>query len=426
MRIGILSHYARPEPAAPAIRIEEFSTVWAGMGHEVLVLTSLPSHPTGEIYPAYRGRWLVREANDFGTAIRVRHHTRRTMGTLRTALSQLSLPAMATAVAAFGGVPRPDVWIATSPPLFIGLGGVALKSIHRVPLVFEVRDLWPDYFHDLGILRDGALLGFFYRLERRFYRAADLVVTLTDSAVSDVVRKGVDPGKVRSVPSGAVVAEASPPSGPERRASRRRWGVPDSAFVVGYLGTHGVGQQLHSLAPAVRELAREGVHVLFVGDGNEKPRLQEALEPLPPTVRLLPTVDRGKVPEFYGLCDVLLVPLGDFPTISRALPSKLFEILAYGRPVVGGVRGDAARIIDASGAGLVVEPEDPGMLVRAVRDLRARGADERARMGARGRRWVADHYPRRALAARYAEHLEALVGEVSPTVPGAPCSGSRS
>lgn len=426
MRIGILSHYARPEPAAPAIRIEEFSAVWAGMGHEVLVLTSMPNHPTGEIYPEYRGRWLVRETTDAGTTIRVRHHTRATMGTLRTALSQLSLPAMATAVAAFGGVPRPDLWIATSPPLFIGLGGMALKSIHRVPLVFEVRDLWPDYFHDLGILEDGALLDLFYGLERRFYRTADLVVTLTDSAASDVVGKGVDARKVRSVPSGAVAPEAPPPSGERRRAARRRWGVPDSAFVVGYLGTHGVGQQLHSLAPAVRELAREGVYVLFVGDGNEKPRLREALEPLPPTVRLLPTVERGEVPGFYGLCDVLLVPLGDFPTISRALPSKLFEILAHGRPVVGGVRGDAARIVEASGAGLVVEPEDPGMLVRAVRELRARGADERARMGTAGRRWVAEHYPRRALAVRYAEHLEALVGRGSPRHPTAPCSGSPS
>lgn len=332
------------------------------------------------------------------------------MGTVRTALSQLSLPAMATAVAALGRVPRPDLWIVTSPPLFIGLGGLALRSLHRVPMVFEVRDLWPDYFRDLGILRDGPLLDAFHRLERRFYDAADLVVTVTDSSASAVVEKGVDPDKVRSVPSGAFVPDEPPMTEACRREARRRWGVPEDAFTVGYLGTHGFGQQLHALAPGVLQLAREGVHVLFVGDGNKKPQLREALEPLPPNVRLLPTVEREAVSELYGLCDVLLVPLGDFPTISRALPSKLFEILAHRRPVVGAVRGDAARIIESSGAGLVMEPEDPEMLVRAVRELRGRTGEERRRMGEAGRRYVSERYSRRDLANRYAAYLEALVG----------------
>ncbi|HVG46184.1 MAG TPA: glycosyltransferase family 4 protein [Longimicrobium sp.] len=409
MHIGYLSQYFHPEIAAPAARIEELGRVWLARGHRVSVLTGFPNYPRGEVFPGYRGRRFMRESWNGFEVTRVPLFATPRHGSVPTALSHLSFALAAAGASFLRGAPRPDVWIATSPPLFVGVGGVALRRAQRVPLVFEVRDLWPDYFRDLGMLRPGPTLSALYRMERHFYRSADAVVTIADAAVENVVGKGIERGKVFSVPGGAEVRSLPRRTAEERAAARARFGVRADAFVVGYLGTHGRCQRLHVLGGAVRELAGEGVQFLFVGDGAGKPLLEDAVRAEPTGAVLLPGQPREALAELYAVCDLLLVPLGDFPVISRTIPSKLFEIMGYGRPFVALVRGGAAAIAAASGGGEVVEPEDTRGLVSAVRRLRRRGAAGLERMGERGREYLRTHYTRERMALRYLEILQRLV-----------------
>ena len=411
MHIGYFSHYFRPEIAAPAARIEEFGSVWLERGHRVSVLTGFPNYPRGEIFPEYRGKRFMRETWKGFEITRVPIFATPKHGNVPTALNHLSVPLTGGFAAMIGRAPRPDVWIATSPPLFAGFGGMLLKMRQRVPLVFEVRDLWPDYFRDLGMLSDGPALRTLYGLERRFYGAADAVVTVADAAIEAVAAKGIDPRKIHSVPNGAEVRDLPPRSAEERAAARDRYGLRRDSFVVGYLGTHGRCQRLQVLAGAAAELANENVQFFFVGDGADKPLLEDALRASGDTGAVtLGSQPRDAMADLYAACDVLLVPLGDFPIISRTIPSKLFEIMGYGRPFVALVRGDAAEIGRASRGGEVVEPEDAPGLAAAIRRLRALTPDELAAMGARGREYVRENYTREKMALRYLELLETLVG----------------
>jgi glycosyltransferase involved in cell wall biosynthesis len=410
MHIGYLSHYFRPEIAAPAARIEEFGGVWLERGHRVSVLTGFPSYPRGEVFPEYRGKRFMRERWKGFEVTRTPVFATPKNGSVPTALSHLAFPMGAGLASLVGKAPRPDVWIATSPPLFAGLGGVMLKARQRVPLVFEVRDLWPDYFRDLGMLKPGPALSALYALEKRFYRAADAVVTVADAAVDAVVAKGIDRAKVFSVPNGAEVRDLPPRTAEERAAARARYGLAPDAFVAGYLGTHGRCQRLQVLAGAAAELAGEGVQFFFVGDGADKPLLEDALRAAGDTRAVtLASQPRDAMADLYAACDVLLVPLGDFPIISRTIPSKLFEIMGYGRPFVALVRGDAADIGRGSGGGEVVAPEDAAGLAAALRRMKALPPEALAAMGARGREYVRENFTREKMALRYLELLERLV-----------------
>lgn len=409
MHIGYLSQYFRPEIAAPAARIEEFGRVWMERGHRVSVLTGFPNYPRGEVFPEYRGKRFMREDWNGFEVVRTPLFASPRTGTVPTLLNYLSFAVSASGTAFLRRAPRPDVWITTSPPLFTGVGGLALKRAQRVPLVFEVRDLWPDSIRDLGLLGPGPVLTALYGLERRFYRAADAVVTVADAVVDDVVAKGIDRAKVFSVPNGAEVRDLPPRTPEERAAARDRFGLRRDAFVVGYLGTHGRCQRLHLLDAAVRELAPEGVQFLFVGDGADKPLLEQALAGDGAGAVLLRSQPREALADLYAVCDVLLVPLGDFPIISRTIPSKLFEIMGFGRPFVALVRGDAATIARESGGGEVVEPEDAAGLAAAVRRLRALPPCALAQMGQRGREYVRTRYTRERMALRYLDLLEELV-----------------
>lgn len=429
MHIGYLSQYFLPEFAAPAVRIQELGRVWMALGHRVSVLTGFPQYPHGRVFPGYRGRLFKREEVDGFEVTRTAIVAPRGRS-LGTALNYLSFPVSAATAALVRRVPRPDVWIATSPPLFIGMGALALRALQRVPLVFEVRDLWPDSVVDLGEVRPGRRLDALYRLERRLYEAADAVVTVADSAVEAIAAKGIDRAKLFSVPNGAEVVDTPALTAEERAAARARFGVRADAFVVGYVGTHGRSQRLHALAPAVRALAGEGVQFVFVGDGAEKPQLQRALDGA--GALLLPSQPRAAISSLYGLCDVCLVPLGDFPVVSRAIPSKLFEIMGHARPFVALVRGDAAEIGRRSGAGEVAEPEDTAALVEAVRRLRARGAEGLEAMGRAGREYLRACYTRERMALRYLDVLERVVSQAAACAgadlsarPAPPCPAVR-
>jgi hypothetical protein len=159
--------------------------------------------------------------------------------------------------------------------------------------------------------------------------------------------------------------------------------------------------------------AADDIHWVFVGEGAEKARLvRQATTRQITNVTFVPGQPKSSMPSWYAACDVALVPLRNIPLFDAFIPSKMFEIMACGRPIIGSVRGEPRRILEASGAALLVEPEDASAIAESARRLQ-RDAALRATMGAAGRRFVAEHYERADLAARYASLLDTVVREQS-------------
>ncbi len=311
--------------------------------------------------------------------------------------------------AAFNGLARArplDVLVSSAPPFLSQIAGETIRLIRRVPTVLEIRDLWPDYLMEMGILPEGLATRALFGLERWLLRHSDRVVVVTESFRRRVEAKGVPPDRIDVIPNGVDVQFYRYISdAPPLQALRRR-GPGD--FVVGYLGNFGAGQDLRTLVDAAAILQRTdpGVRMVLAGDGREKDRVvAHAREVGVAGLEILPSIPKADTPGFYSACDICVVPLAPLRVLEDTIASKVFEVLACERPVVASVAGETARIVRESGAGLVAAPGGAEGIAAAIRRLRSRSDEERRDLGSRGRRYVEQRYDRGVLARRYLEIL---------------------
>ncbi len=402
MEITWYSHYFVPEIGAPSARISDLSREWLRMGHRPQVVTCFPNHPAGQVYPGYRLGLHLQETIDGIGVHRFWSYVTPNRGVIKRTVGHLSF--MATSMMAPQRVAgSADVVIGTSPTLFAAIAAARVASRQNVPFVMEVRDLWPASFAELGILENRLILEVLEALELSLYREASGIVTVTESFRQNLIARGVPGSKVHTIPNGADVdfwrADLAEPT-----RLRKQMNLDDK-FTVLYLGAHGISQRLGAILGAA-ELLRDdaSIQFVFVGDGADKPALKEQAHSARLTnVQFLDPVGKVEVRDFYATANVCLVPLRDIPLFSTFIPSKMFEILAMGTPIVASLAGEGATILERSGGALVVRPENSAEIADAIGRMRT--LDTRS-MGERGRRFVEDHYSRRSLAGRYAEFLE--------------------
>ncbi len=404
MHVLFLSHYFPPEVNAPANRVFEHARRWVADGHRVTVVTGVPNHPRGELHPGYRNRWRQEEVVDGIRVIRTWMYVTPNEGFFRRTLNYVLFAF--TALLAARRVRDVDVLVATSPQFFCGLAGAAAARWLRVPFVLELRDLWPDSIVQLGQVRHPLGVRALEALERRLYRSADGIVVVTESFRDHVVARGVSPGRVELVYAGIDVERFQPrPPDPELRSAE---GLGER-FVAAYVGTLGLAHGLETVLDAAERLREDPEFLfVFVGEGAERQRLEAlARERALANVRFAGLRPREEIPAWIASCDALLVMLRDLAVFETVIPSKTFEYLAQERPVVVAARGEIRRLVEGSGAGLCIDPEDPDALAAALRHLRAEPGEAEAR-ARKGRAWVVERFDRRELARRMMRFLERI------------------
>jgi glycosyltransferase involved in cell wall biosynthesis len=407
VRIAYFCQYFVPETAAPAARLSELSRAWVEAGHEVTVVTGLPNHPTGIIPPEYRGVIFRRERLDGVEVWRNWLYATPNEGFVKKTLSHLSFM-LSTLVLSVPRLRGHDVLIVSSPSFFVAITVCLAHWLWRIPYIFEVRDLWPGVFVELGVLRNRLLIRCLEAVEMFLYRRAAKVVVVTESFRDILIHRGLRPDHVVVITNG-VDTSLFGPSSAAGQEIRRAHGL-DDAFVVLYIGAHGISHALTCLLDVAQRFRDDpGVRFLFVGAGAEKNKLVErAREMQLPNVRFLPSQPRPTVPGWYNAADVVLVPLRNISMFETFIPSKMFEILACARPIVASVRGESRRILERSDGALIVDPEDVEGIAAAITRLRQTPALGQA-LGQAGRAFVGREYDRRVLADRYLSTLrEAL------------------
>ena len=404
MRITLLCQYFPPEMGAPSARTFEHARHWASLGHDVTVITGFPNHPTGVIHPEYRGHFVKRERVEGIDLLRAwvyvaanKGFTKRVLNFLSFFFSSVALGSLLTR--------RPDVVVGTSPQFFCAVAAYCLSVIKRAPFVFEVRDIWPQSAVELGALKNRALIRLLEAIEDHLYRRAALIVPVAESTRHYLAGKGVPAEKIRVVPNGIDAKYlASAQAAPDRL--REELGL-ESKFIVSYIGTHGMSHALEVALKAAKKLeADPAIHFLFVGEGAEKENLKRLASELRlDNATFINAQPRERLLSFYGASDVSLVPLKRLPIFKKVLPSKLFELMGAGCPVICSVEGEAAELVRSALAGLCIEPENVDALVEAV--IRLRGNQElRAEMSGNGRSFVKTNYLRSVLAENYLNALE--------------------
>ena len=407
--IAYLTHQFPPEVGAGAARAAEFAQRWRSAGAAVTIVTGMPNRPQGQIHEAYRRRLFLQEDWNGIPVLRSWLFATPKPGFVPTVLNNLSFAMMTALHAAVKGN-RFDLVIASSPPFFVHPAGALVSRIRHVPLVLEIRDLWPDYMVEMGVLKNRALAKWLFAWERYLLRRAAQVVVVTESFRTRVLEKGVAPERVVVVPNGVDTS----------RYFRRDEAVPISTlereshdFIVGYLGNFGAGQGLEGVLEAAARVAVDDPEVRFVlaGDGTQKSRIVAMTRQLGLTnVTIHAHIPREQTRAFYNACDVCLVPLAPIPAFRDTIPSKIFEIMACERPVLASLDGEGARIVGKGQSGVVAAPGDPDDIARAVRRLKEMTIEDRCELGRRGREFVKRHYERNVLADRYLFGLAGING----------------
>lgn len=413
MRIGVFSHYFYPEVGAPSARVGDFAREWVKDGHEVHVVTCFPNHPTGRVYPGYELGAYMHELVDGINVHRNWSYVTANKGTVRKTVGHLSFW-LAARMFSFHRIPALSCAIGTSPTFFAAMTARDYAKGRRIPFIMEVRDLWPAIFRDLGVVRNRLALKLLERWEMGLYRSAKRVVTVTDAFRGDLLGRGIAEGKVATVANGADT-EFWEFSRGNRDQLRMKLGMKGK-FIVLYIGAHGISQGLNAqLLAASRLKDHREIEFLFVGAGAEKSNLVDVAMKLGlGNVQFHEHTGREMVRDYYSAADVCLVPLRGLPLFDSFVPSKIFEIMSMGRPILASLRGEAARILFRAGCAKIVAPDDDEAIASAVLEM-SRSPAMLDEMGLAGRRFVTTHYTRKKLAESY---LEIISGAIAGNLAG--------
>jgi len=403
MRILYLSQYFPPEIGATQTRAYEMARHLVSAGHQVTVLTEVPNHPSGIIPHEYRGKLYERTELEGIEVIRVwvKASPEKTFTTrMLFYITYMIDAALAGLLLARGPY---DLIYATSPPLFVGGAALALSYARRTPLVFEVRDLWPESAVALGEMTQSRAVALAGKLEEMCYNRARRVVVVTEGIRQRLEDRGFG-AKLALIPNGANTDLFRPD--PQAAAKlRAELGFSDK-FLVIYAGIHGVAQGLETVFDTAQQLrAVPDVHFLLVGEGPRKPELLELRNRLDlDNVTMIAERARPEMPAFLSAADVALVPLRKLQLFEGALPSKMFDAWACACPVLLSIDGEARKVLETAEAGVFIEPENAAQMAQAILQLKSE-PDRLRRYGENGRRFVEANYSRQRLALELEELL---------------------
>jgi len=406
MKILFLTENFPPETNAAATRVFERSCYWAKWGHDVTILTSAPNFPQGKLHAGYQNRWRQVDGMDGLRVVRVKTYIAANRGAIRRTLDFLSFMVSAFIAGLFEK--RPDVVVATSPQFFAAVGGWALGATRRVPFVFELGDLWPASIVAVGAMRPSLPVRLLEQLELFLYRRSASIVALTGAFKADLVGRDIQTGKIAVVPNGVDLWRYG--ARPKDRQLLAQWNL-EGKFVIGYVGTHGMAHALMNVLYTAERLSEYNeICFLLVGAGAEREMLiREASNRHLDNVVFIAAQPKEQMPQIWSLCDVALVHLKNSSVFADVIPSKIFEAMGMGLPVLlAAPTGEASEIIRQDQAGIHVGAEDPGALADAIRKL-VENPDVRGQFAQNSRR-AALHHSREHQARHMMAVLDQVVG----------------
>jgi glycosyltransferase involved in cell wall biosynthesis len=369
MHILFLTDNFPPEVNAPASRTFEHCREWVKVGHKVTVVTCAPNFPKGKVFGGYQNRLWQQETMAGIHVIRIWTYMVANEGFARRTLDYLSF--MVTGFLASLFVRQVDLILGTSPQFFTVCAAYMTSLFKRVPWVFELRDIWPESIRVVGAIRHGKILDLLEKLELFLYSKATAIISVTHSFRTSLILRHVNADKIHIVTNGVDISRFSPR---DKDAKLQKQYRLQGKFVAGYFGTHGLAHNLDTLLDAAKILktAPDGYRfrIILLGDGANKASLRErAKAEKLDNVFFVDSVPKDQVVRYLSLFDASIIHLKKDELFKTVIPSKLFESMGMGIPVLHGVEGESAQIVKREDVGLLFEPENPDTLVAGLRRL---------------------------------------------------------
>jgi glycosyltransferase involved in cell wall biosynthesis len=368
MHILFLTDNFPPEGNAPATRTYEHAREWVKLGHKVTIITGAPNFPEGKVFDGYKNRWYSKSELDGIEVRRVKTYITANEGFAKRILDFMSF--MVTSFFAGFFVKKPDVIVGTSPQFFTAVSAWALSAIRFKPFVFELRDIWPASITAVGAMGRSLPIRILEKVEMFLYWRADKIISVTHSFKKELIERGVDGNKIDVVLNGVDLSKYEPASKKDESFAEQ-YDLTDK-FVVGYVGTHGLAHSLDKIVEAAELLIDlKDVRILFAGGGAAKAEVETLVkEKELSNVTLIPRQQKELMPKLWSLCDISLISLKDTELFKTVIPSKIFESMGMGLPMVmTSPIGEATTILNESCSGIVVKPESPYEVAQVIREL---------------------------------------------------------
>jgi len=392
MHIIIHTQYYPPEIGAPQARLHELAIGLMRQGIQVTVLTAMPSYPRGRIYEGYNG-WLQTENLDGVRVIRTVIFPTQSARMLPRLFSYFSFMLSSLLIGAWQ-IGKADFVLTESPPLFLGMAGFVLSRWKHARWIFNISDLWPESVVELGIVsRESLSYKLSSALEKFLYKKA-WVVTGQSRTILENIQERFPYLRVNHLPNGVDTNIFQP--GDAQSVNKD--------FHIVYAGLHGLAQGLEQILWAAQKLpSTEHIDFTFVGDGPEKQQLIQSVKDLNlEHFRFLESVAKEEIPAVLRTADVLIVPLKI--QLTGAVPSKLYEAMAIGKPIILIAESEAAKIVNDAKCGMVVHPGDIDGLVAAMLYLKTH-PEVCKQMVANGRRVAVQNHDRAQIVDHFAQFL---------------------
>ena len=401
MKILIITQYFPPERGAVR-RLYEFARYFVTQGHTVSVLTAIPNYPDGIVPEEYKGKFFFEEELEGVKVYRSwvlpasnNNPGRRMLGFITFLVTSL--------INSFRLKGKYDLVLASTPPVTSPVIGWLLSKVKRCRFVIEVRDLQPESSEDFGNLKHSLFTRAIRKVIHALYRRADKIVSVTDGISQYLTTIGVPSANIATVKSGVSDEFISSSS----NGIRKKFGWEDK-FLVLYSGTLGWVRPLETVIEAARQLAdKPDIHFVFVGDGQKKVALKNMVRDYGlKNVSFTGLQPLESIPYFLKAGDVLLESLKDVPVAKMAFPSKMYEYMASGRPIVFGARqGEALKELDLAGGALNYPSDSPEKLADLILKLHS-GQIDGKELGKKYNRHVAEHHTREKWARKYLDFIE--------------------
>jgi len=370
MHILFLTDNFPPEVNAPASRTFEHCREWVKVGHRVTVITCAPNFPKGKVFGGYKNKLWQSEEMDGIRVIRVWTYITANEGFQRRVMDYMSFMLSAILAALF--VRRVDLVIGTSPQFFTAIGAWVTSVLKRCPFVFELRDLWPESIRVVGAMKNAWILNMLEKLELFLYRRAFRIISVTHAFKRNLIERGIKAEKIRVITNGVDTSRFIPQAASVELVRQLAF---EGRFIAGYIGTHGLAHALETVLEAARIAKEEGdnsVGFVFLGDGARKDELRTMAESMGlDNVRFIDSVGKDEVPKYWAVLNAAIIHLKRTPLFETVIPSKLFECMGMGIPVLHGVGGESAEIVEAEQVGIPFTPEDPHALLAGIRRLQS-------------------------------------------------------
>jgi colanic acid biosynthesis glycosyl transferase WcaI len=402
-RLLLLTQWFDPEPTFKGL---VFARELVRRGFDVEVVTGFPNYPGGKLYPGYRVKWLQRELIDGVHVTRVALYPSHDQSAARRALNYLSFAFSALLYGLF--TRRPDVIYAYHPPLTVGLSAALIRLVRRVPVVYDIQDMWPDTLRVTGMISSPRVLSLIGKVCDWVYRHVDRLVVLSPGFRRLLIDRGVPESRID------VIYNWCSEEAIGTKRGQAPAGFPEAdTFRILFAGNMGRAQALGAVLDAAALLLERGEKItfVFIGGGIETERLKAvARQNRLVNVVFLPAVPMEEVGGVLAAADALLVHLRKDPLFEITIPSKTQAYMAAGKPILMAVGGDAATLVEQSGCGVRAQSEDPHSIAEAALKLSRLGITARENMGRAARSFYDEHLSLRAGAERFGRIFEAASG----------------